>query len=69
MGQPFRKPRAPLATELQTKIRERIRHEGIDAVAEAMGLCPNTVANMAAGRGCNESSKLLARIYLDGAAV
>lgn len=58
-----RSPRAPLSTELQVKLRAEIRDRSVEEIAAEMGVSHNTVANMAAGRGCNASTKTLARIY------
>jgi hypothetical protein len=71
MGQPFRavrNPRHPLDSERQARLRQRIRDLSVEEVAAGMGVSPNTVTNLAAGRGCNDSSKMLARIYLDSVA-
>lgn len=62
----FRSKTTPLAPELQAKLRVEIRERDIDVVAAEAGLSANTLSNLAAGRGCYESTKLLAKLYLSG---
>jgi hypothetical protein len=70
MGQPkiltTRPKTTPLGGELAARLRRDISERGVDVIAFEAGLSPNTITNLAAGRGCHESSKLLARIYLNG---
>lgn len=46
------------------KLRAEIQLRTVEEIAMEMGCSHNTVTNLAAGRGCNESSKKLATIYL-----
>lgn len=54
----------PIDSEAQAKLRAHIRERGVEIVAAEAGFSPNTLTNLAAGRGCYESSKKLARLYL-----
>lgn len=72
MGQPQpkratnRPKTTPLGSELAARLRRDISDRGVDVIASEAGLSPNTITNLAAGKGCHESSKLLAKIYLSG---
>lgn len=56
----------PLEPEYQAKLRSAIREHGTQAIAKLVGLTPPTISGLAAGTGCQESSKNLARLYIAG---
>lgn len=58
----------PYAPEKQARLRAEIRERGALTVANEAGFSLNTLTSLAAGNGCNESTKLLADIYLNSRA-
>ena len=63
-----RPPSRPRTTqydpEKQARMRAEIRERGAAVVAEEAGFALNTLTSLAAGNGCNESTKKLADMYL-----
>jgi hypothetical protein len=61
------KPRTtPYAPEKAARLRADIRDRSAEVVAAEAGFSVNTLMSLAGGKGCNDSTKLLADIYLSG---